>query len=448
MSFPVLNPGSIVVPLSAIIDQLQGKLTSNDINALLYAIIGGRTQHVNAGDLITAELINQVLGDISDLQLRVTQLESGGASTPGLLLFRPVDGAQFKVGEDMVLEGRNLGFVNGSAAVSVDGIPANEFRPGSNDEKITVKVPGVPVSTAEGRDVLLVVSNGTTSAIRTIRVRPAQDLAGAIDVTWVNVTPNPIVPGGIATFEFVLHSRANLDASWALSPVISQVANAQTWNDAVRVLIRGVHVPSRLIPVRAGGEESVEVQINPVPNVNPRTTFSLSVSAVAGGVAGGTGRLRMIVTDPITLPDLDVTVSIGSAEFFPAGDGAFVAGVEFDSLRLKRTATAILTLVARVKVAGQYVARIDAIASPGVPTTNWTLARHPQDPADPNDPTQSLFGVTQAQVDAAGPDGVAIGPRFQIMALQNASAQGEAQLKVERKNSGKSRTRAISLTAS
>src|SRR5207302_6774678 len=51
------NPDNIVVPLSAIIDQLQGKLSSADINALLYAIVAKKKNEVRPGDLISAELM-------------------------------------------------------------------------------------------------------------------------------------------------------------------------------------------------------------------------------------------------------------------------------------------------------------------------------------------------------------------------------------------------------
>jgi len=77
----VANPGSIVVPLSEIIDQLQGKLSSSDIDALLFAIISKQKQQVLPGDLITADLMNQVLADLQDLNVQVAKLAGGTGST-------------------------------------------------------------------------------------------------------------------------------------------------------------------------------------------------------------------------------------------------------------------------------------------------------------------------------------------------------------------------------
>lgn len=74
----VINPGNIVVPLSAVLDQLRGKLTSVEVDALLAAVVGRRQAQVGPGDLITADLVNQILLDLQNLNLRVAAL-SGGA---------------------------------------------------------------------------------------------------------------------------------------------------------------------------------------------------------------------------------------------------------------------------------------------------------------------------------------------------------------------------------
>jgi hypothetical protein len=76
-----LTPGNVVVPLSSIIDQLRGKLTSAEIDNLLAALIANRKSQVLPGDLITADLVNQILQDIQDLNTQVAQLAGGKASS-------------------------------------------------------------------------------------------------------------------------------------------------------------------------------------------------------------------------------------------------------------------------------------------------------------------------------------------------------------------------------
>ena len=77
----VVNPGNIVVPLSAILDQLRGRLSSVELDALLAAIIERRKAEVHPGDLITAELMNQILQDLAALNEQVAALTGGGTGT-------------------------------------------------------------------------------------------------------------------------------------------------------------------------------------------------------------------------------------------------------------------------------------------------------------------------------------------------------------------------------
>ena len=76
-----LTPGNIVVSLSSIIDQLRSKLTSAEIDNLLAALLANRKSQVLPGDLITADLINQILQDIQDLNTQVAQLAGGTTSS-------------------------------------------------------------------------------------------------------------------------------------------------------------------------------------------------------------------------------------------------------------------------------------------------------------------------------------------------------------------------------
>ena len=318
MPVTIANPGNLVVPLSTIIDQLKGKLSSDDIDNLLAAIVAKKKTEVRPGDLITADLINQVLSDISDLELRVAQLESNQGSVANqVILTQPNNGDNFRVGDALVIQGKNLGFSTGTSVITFSGQLATDVNSTSTDNRITVKIPDIPSLDPSGSSVLLVVSNGFSSAQRVIVVRPAQDLAGAIDVSWSDVSPNPFSPGGSATFGFKLNSRANMNATFQVTPLISRVANASTWNGALKVL------PATRVLVPAGGSTSIQVQVNPVPAVAVGTTFALSVAATAGSVAGTTGRLRLAVGTAVQLPDPSFSLAVDAINFSPAGSGSF-----------------------------------------------------------------------------------------------------------------------------
>ncbi|MCA3141052.1 MAG: hypothetical protein ACK5YW_09175 [Betaproteobacteria bacterium] len=72
----LVRPGEMVVPVSDILDKLGSKLTATEKEQLLIAILSRRTDQVKPGDLITAGLLNQLLADVADLQVRVLSLQS------------------------------------------------------------------------------------------------------------------------------------------------------------------------------------------------------------------------------------------------------------------------------------------------------------------------------------------------------------------------------------
>src|SRR4051812_48615453 len=76
------DPGTIAVPMSSILDALEGVLTEAERIALFEQLVGLRPSGVAPGDLITAELFNQMQSDINDLVRRVTLIESSSNTTP------------------------------------------------------------------------------------------------------------------------------------------------------------------------------------------------------------------------------------------------------------------------------------------------------------------------------------------------------------------------------
>lgn len=444
------KPGDIVVSLSSIVDQLKGKLTSTEVDALVEAILGRRKSAVFPGDLVTASLMNQMLSDIQDLQVRVASIEGKAGGAEGqLILTRPVNGDQFRVGDEMLLEGKNLGFTQGSSFVTLDGVRATEYRPGATDSKITLKVPSISVSTADGRDVVLLVANDGSSASRVVRILPNQSLSGEVGISWVGVSPSAANAGAEVTFEFDVRSGANLDAYFLVSPTVSRVSDPVAWNgDNLTVFEGDTERRDRRILLRSGASVRVKVRIDVVPAVATNTTFSLSVQVASGVVKGSTGRLRFSVGPTISLPDPDTSVAISDVAFNAPGEGVFTRGTESDVLMLTRTKTAMATLVVRVRQAGDYLVRVAPLNSPDYPTTQWTLRPHPQDPVDPTNPMVTLFTVTRSQVDQAGPMGVPLAPRSLITADSGASASGEAQLTVERRGAVLSRAVVLELAAS
>src|ERR1043165_2648423 len=151
------NPGNIVVPLSAIIDQLQGKMSSADINALLFAIVAKKQNEVRPGDLITAQLINQTLHGLEDLQFRVAQLEAAPvtAPQPGAVIMSVSPSSNIHVGDNLTVNGNNFRVPTLANQISLDLFPVTSgFGLGGSAQQFAFDIPDIGVP-AGGENVAL-----------------------------------------------------------------------------------------------------------------------------------------------------------------------------------------------------------------------------------------------------------------------------------------------------
>ncbi len=371
------SPGDIVVPLSDIIQKLSSKLSQADIDSLVAAILARRTDVVRPGDLITADLMNQMLADIADLQSRVLVLEGGLGTTAGqVVITRPLPGEQFKVGADMTVQGQNFGFSTGVMVLQLDGVRVTAFRPGSGDQAVTFTVPEMtPPVLPGGRSVLLTVSNDRSSAMRQIQLLAARDLAGSIDVIFNGVDPAKVPAGSTPQFKLTLHSRANYDAQFAIQPVITGVANPLDWSSGLVV------VGGNQVTVPAGGDVPIVVQLK-LPAVADQTPFTFAVGASSGAVQGSTGPIRVVVGTGPQLPDPNTSLAYDatSTKFDPANSGSVIQAIDENTVQVTKGALAQIGLVAVFKAAGTYTPSISPVNEGTTQTSNWSLKLHPQDP--------------------------------------------------------------------
>lgn len=78
-----LTTGDLVISVSEIFDRLQTQVDPKILDQLLRDIIAGRRKQVRPGELITAELINQILAEMESLESRVLKLELAGPGNGG-----------------------------------------------------------------------------------------------------------------------------------------------------------------------------------------------------------------------------------------------------------------------------------------------------------------------------------------------------------------------------
>lgn len=157
----VAQSGNLVVPLAAIIERLQGKLTEAEIQAVLTAVLGGLPTQVNPGELITAQQMNRVLFELADHRLRLARLEAGKPSTAKRVqISAPEPTDIYRIGEPLIIRGEgllsdSLIMIGNTAIAGAFGSP--------DDTSLTIKtIPALDISgglPSGGKTVTLSVSN-------------------------------------------------------------------------------------------------------------------------------------------------------------------------------------------------------------------------------------------------------------------------------------------------
>lgn len=148
---------------------------------------------INPGDLITADLLNALIDNISDLRDRVTELETGVAAGTSVRItgFNPPPppaGEGQRLGQVLQIFGDNFAWPPQSNTVTIQnfGVPSGgtatitEFRPGSRPNQLEFVIPTTIAGIASsGTDVTIRVRSGDETVQATYRLRPALPTTGS-----------------------------------------------------------------------------------------------------------------------------------------------------------------------------------------------------------------------------------------------------------------------------
>ena len=236
----VANPGNMVVPLSAIIDQLEGKLSAADLNALLLAIVTKQKTTVSAGDLITADLMNAILKDIDDLNQRVLTLEA--AHPPGgedVLIIEPSPSTILRIGDPLIIKGQGL---LSDSLVTIEDQPLGGAFGSPDNRTLTFHaIPPIDIQgglPSGGKSVTLAVSNKLGGYSTTFVLKPIL-LDKPIGSMVIAVSSKPPIgtkfeAGGTYTYKFKITADTKPDlwfrvavgigaANWSAKPSQSEL---------------------------------------------------------------------------------------------------------------------------------------------------------------------------------------------------------------------------------
>ena len=388
--------------------------------------------NVLPGDLITAFDMNRVLQALSSLDDRVTRLEGSVISGAGVAItdLDPPSGT-IKVGDPLTVIGRNFGISTGASRVYIDDLRIDSFLQ-ATDTQLVFPIPFSIVDVPpQGRSATLTVSNATSSAQRTLSLKPALTLGGSALVVSTGIAPPTITAGQPATFSFLLSSRATMDAKFALKATISVVANQDIWQNNLQILDQHQSVVTQL-PVAAGQSVPFSVRISPVPPGTDGTAFSLKVDAGADGVTGTSGQIQQTVGTTADQPDNTIKAfAFSSSQVSPANAGSANAS----EIKLASGGAAKITLAAVFSVQGNYALTPSQIGG----ASGWQV----QPLAST---TPSPFPVSAG--DLNNPQGQASKTLDFVVTRPNGATSGQIEFKIQRQGQTLSRKFMMTLTAS
>ena len=328
--------------------------------------------NVNPGDVISSDLINRIIAMLNAHEALI--INSGPVSGSAVTIGNLIPPPPLQAGQEMEITGTNFGFTSGATVVKFDSTQVNAFRLGSNDTSLKINVPFLP-NLGTGKDVVLSVSNATTTAARVVRVNPMQQQQqGNVDVLWndtivPNPSPNPVANGQPLVIAYILRSRALLPSTFTISVQCSNAAmqTAAQVLDAAQAVIA-----NKQIELAPGQQKGFFIRFPDVPVAN-NGTFTVTIGANTPGVAGSDTR-NFTVNAAVATQDPTIGLTFNALTATDPNTGNPDPSASFsatdNTLRLRQGTIGRVNLFATFTQIGTY----DVTVAPVAPTANWTVA--------------------------------------------------------------------------
>ena len=346
-------------------------------------LAGIATAPVAPGDLITADLFNQLRADLNDLALRLASVE---ATNGGPMIDRILpESATIRAGSLITIVGRNFASAPRMNKVLMDGVEISGIRLDSTPSELSLPVPltlgGLPRSV----DITVETPDGRRSPPRPVRIE-AQ--ARVQDGTFViqpagGPTGNEVV-GAVLSFLFDITAQTLFEDRLSLTVQLTRLAGATEadWRTALAIS------PPSPLPIQAGQTRRVTVTVQ-VPAGATAADLLLLVTGEAVTQSGGTLAARsetaairvgapVPVSDPRLRFDLDFGPFVGPTSDVRPGPvtigGNTGPGIHVRAGRSGALIIRVTDLRSSGDPAGvlQHTAQFDP-ANP----TNWTIRLTP-----------------------------------------------------------------------
>ena len=368
------DPGTASVPISSILDALEGVLSDAERTALFEQLVGLRPAGVAPGDLITAELFNQVMSDINSLMIRVASLE-GASGGPVIDHIEP-QGGDKPAASRITIVGSNFRPDDLGTIVSFGDIKISDFFPESDETHIMVPVP-ISFTTLPADVPVSVTCNGKQSNAVMIHV-VAQVVVptGTISVHYEGAALGQINANQTYNLVWRVLSLLNVDRSLTLTPVISNVSGASTlaqWQAGVKL---AVNAPITLKP---GDFQDIAMTVK-VPAAGGQADIGLMAESTTDSFEGQAPTLSFITGKTTAVSDTRAQVDPAA---FVATDDLRIGNITVDGqtvsgFKMHPSKTLNLPMQVSTKAGGGGFYRFEATVEAAVGQDNrWTPAAIP-----------------------------------------------------------------------
>lgn len=319
----LVRPGEMVVPVSEILDKLGNKLTTAEKEQLLIAVLTRRTDLVRPGDLITADLMNQLLASVADLHARIALLGQATPAEKPLTILRIEGSSPLRVGNRVTAIGTNFSTPGRRNRVSIGAHAIEPVDNLSSDTRLAFDIPDLGIRTEELVTLTVVDATGR-SATHQFQLAPALVVPfGNLAVSYQQApsgSAGGTLSAGTYEFSFLLEAKADQNAS----VLITAVSSNNAW-------------PLRVIDPAGQRDFSKPFQISKTGTSPTSIEFVVAVTAPSQGATditvSATEQTAGTKVDPAPKQVLPLTVgnSIPTPETrISVGFGGTSTGISFE----------------------------------------------------------------------------------------------------------------------
>ena len=320
------DPGDVVVPLADVLELLQSALNNEELNDLSSLLISRRITNVQSGDVISAQLMNQVLSDIENLQARVTELENGipSQAAPRIFFVEPNDGV--RIGETLEVVGSNLA-PNSLTRVRIGNREVTAYNGSSQGKLLSFSVPPMIGIPGAGAEVSLLVENEFGSDTIMVNVLPsvANDLTANLTLGFTDFPDQELEPDTEYAITARLSAITSIDAEYDITALLS---GGSDWSVAVEgsdtIFIpesrNGAFVTDIELLVTTGASGSATLTVSVVATEHPDQNRSSTPLPLAIGAAPEVNTDVVLSAQNIPPTNFDLpsnTFLVGTGETVP-----------------------------------------------------------------------------------------------------------------------------------